>query len=85
MTNLASLTGGDGDYQLTLDLFNFPIFTVANGERVSIDDFGLGPNLVENGSFDEAGGGSNNLDGWTHGSVGVHRQLEPPHPRRAEG
>ena len=67
LTNLALLTGAEGEYQLTLDVLASEIVDVASG-GLPLDStgFGLGPELITNGSFDTSlDGGSNDLAGWS--------------------
>ena len=77
LSNIASLTGDDGDYQFTLDVVNSGIKD-AQGQPLAFEGTGLGPELIANSSFDTAGGGSNNLAGWLFPNGGVIWQQESP-------
>jgi hypothetical protein len=78
LENLSSLTAAEGDYQLTVDVFDAGIVDVANRDPLSTVGFGLGAETVTNGSFDTAGGGSNDLTGWTAQFGGAVWKQESP-------
>ncbi|MCH8922984.1 MAG: lamin tail domain-containing protein, partial [Planctomycetes bacterium] len=68
LTNLALLTGAEGNYQLTLDVLNSGI------SPLSLEGLGVtpGPELVENGTFDRI----DQLAGWVVSSLdGVRWEL----------
>ncbi|MCH8045297.1 MAG: lamin tail domain-containing protein, partial [Planctomycetes bacterium] len=62
--NLAGLTTGDGDYQLTLDVVNSGI-TDAQNQPLVFEGTGFGPELIVNSSFDT------DLSGWLFPNGGV--------------
>ncbi|MCH9003304.1 MAG: hypothetical protein IIC02_12085 [Planctomycetes bacterium] len=64
LSNLASLTGDDGDYQLTLDVVNSGIEDAQN-QPLTFEGTGLGPELITNGSF------ASDLSGWSFPNGGV--------------
>ncbi|MCH8045296.1 MAG: tandem-95 repeat protein, partial [Planctomycetes bacterium] len=74
--DISTLPTGGGAYWLGLDVANAGIVDLANGEPLSIDGIGLGPELIVNGSFDVAGGGSDDLSGWSIPRGGVIWQEE---------